>query len=193
MFQEYSHSVVLPGCTVHLTIMDTPGQNDFDLMRRMGYRCVHSSYALCPSHLAIISRGNDIIVMMFQIGNPDSLDNLKDVYLEEAKWQCEKTPRLLVGCQWDNRHRGRIIDELRRNAQAPVSLDEGIEAAKELDAWGYVECSAKSYVGVKEVFDAIGRMVVAIRQQPRMEQPMPFFVISPGLSTIPNEKTAGKL
>ncbi|KAG9124058.1 hypothetical protein FRC07_013011 [Ceratobasidium sp. 392] len=57
----------------------------------------------------------------------------------------------------------------------------GVDLAKQIGAWGYVECSAKTKDGVAELFKAIAQMAVAVKTQPRPS--MPFFVIS---SDIPD-------
>jgi len=57
---------------------------------------------------------------------------------------CPKTPIILVGTKTD----------LRKEQGEIVTLEEGQRLAKTIKALRYMECSALTRVGLKEVFDA---------------------------------------
>ena len=65
---------------------------------------------------------------------------------------CQGLPIILVGCKKDLRDDPRVIEELAKNKQAPVSTAEGEAVAAKIGAYKYIECSAKSGDGVKDVF-----------------------------------------
>ena len=46
-------------------------------------------------------------------------------------------------------------DKLARQKQAPISEEQGKQLAKELGAVKYVECSALTQRGLKNVFDEV--------------------------------------
>ncbi|KAF8604932.1 P-loop containing nucleoside triphosphate hydrolase protein [Ceratobasidium sp. AG-I] len=173
IFECHKYSVTLRPYTIHMEIQDTRGQEDYARLNPLYYLT------------------SDIIVMLFQIGNPDTLHNLEASYQPEINRHGKHKPRLVVGCQLDQRHDPTIINELLKVSEAPVSQTQGINMAKKLGAWGYAECSARDYNGVAEVFDTIAQMVVAIRMQPRVERPMPFFVVLPEHSDV-GTTAAGK-
>ena len=64
---------------------------------------------------------------------------------------CEGTPLILVGTKTDLRRDEQTRRMLGAQGQTPVSSEQGAEVAKEIGA-KYIECSAKTGVGVQEVF-----------------------------------------
>jgi GTPase SAR1 family protein len=62
----------------------------------------------------------------------------------QLKHHCPKAPIILVGTKTD----------LRKEQADVVSQEEGQRLAKQIKALRYMECSALTKVGLKEVFDA---------------------------------------
>jgi len=81
------------------------------------------------------------------------MKNVKEKWVPEITHHCQKTPFLLVGTQVDLRDDAAILEKLAKNRQRPVSLEVGEKLAKELRAVKYVECSALTQKGLKNVFD----------------------------------------
>merc|ERR1712096_356165 len=77
----------------------------------------------------------DVFLVCFSVVSPSSFENVKEKWVPEITHHCQKTPFLLVGTQID------------------LSLDMGEKLAKELRAVKYVECSALTQKGLKNVFD----------------------------------------
>ena len=86
-------------------------------------------------------------------------DKLKLINLSNAQWvpeithHCQKTPFLLVGTQIDLRDDAATCEKLAKNKQKPITYELGEKLAKELKAVKYVECSALTQRGLKNVFD----------------------------------------
>lgn len=74
-------------------------------------------------------------------------------WVPEITHHCQKTPFLLVGTQVDLRDDQSMIERLTKNRQRPISVDQAERMAKELKAVKYVECSALTQKGLKNVFD----------------------------------------
>ena len=80
-------------------------------------------------------------------------------YLKLLQWvpeithHCPKTPFLIVGLEIELRDDPVIIERLAKVKQKPVTVDEGEKLAHELRARKYVECSAFTQKGLKNVFD----------------------------------------
>lgn len=64
-------------------------------------------------------------------------------------------PCLIVGTQIDLRDDPQVIDKLGRQKQRPVTSEQGERLARELGAVKYVECSALTQKGLKNVFDEV--------------------------------------
>ncbi len=84
---------------------------------------------------------------------PASYDNVKEKWFPEIRHHCPGTPCILVGTQVDLRDDPATVEKLARNKQKIVSVEQGERTAKELGAVKYVECSALTQKGLKNVFD----------------------------------------
>ncbi|CAO3592493.1 unnamed protein product [Absidia cylindrospora] len=73
----------------------------------------------------------------------------------------KKIAILLVGCKKDLRNDPGTIEALQRNSQKPVTYEEGIDVSRKIGAYKYLECSAKSNDGVREVFEHATRAILA--------------------------------
>lgn len=83
---------------------------------------------------------------------------------------CEGTPLLLVGTKIDLRKDEQTRRMLAAQGQTTVTAEKGMQVAKEIGA-KYIECSAKTGVGVQDVFNLAlkesmkGKWTRRIRQQ----------------------------
>ena len=75
------------------------------------------------------------------------------MWVPEIKHHCPNTPFLLLGTKVDLRVDRATLDKLDKNKGKPVSKEEGELLAKSLNAAAYVECSALTREGVKNVLD----------------------------------------
>jgi len=77
---------------------------------------------------------------------------------------CSGLPIILVGCKKDLRRDPRTIEELRKTSQRPVTPEEGLAVSQKIGAKSYLECSAKSGEGVREVFQYATRAALLNRK-----------------------------
>ena len=147
VFENYVADVEVDGRHVELALWDTAGQEDYDRLRPLSYPDSH------------------VILICFAIDSPDSLDNVQEKWISEVLHFCQNLPIILVGCKKDLRRDPKIIEELRKTSQRPVTPEEGMAVASKIGAVRYLECSAKTGEGVREVFEHATR--AALIQKPR--------------------------
>jgi cell division control protein 42 len=85
--------------------------------------------------------------------SPASFENVKEKWFPEVHHHCPGVPCLIVGTQADLRTDQSTIDKLSKQRQKPITTEQGEKLAKELGAVKYVECSALTQKGLKDVFD----------------------------------------
>ncbi|KTF83944.1 hypothetical protein cypCar_00008681 [Cyprinus carpio] len=128
-------------------LWDTAGQEDYDRLRPLSY----------PD--------TDVILMCFSIDSPDSLENIPEKWTPEVKHFCPNVPIILVGNKKDLRNDEHTRRELIKMKQEPVKPEEGRDMANRISAFGYLECSAKTKDGVREVFEMATRAALQVRKR----------------------------
>ncbi|KAL9649817.1 hypothetical protein ABK040_009630 [Willaertia magna] len=133
VFENYDSSVEYkPKQFVTLSLWDTAGQEGYENLRPLSY----------PN--------SDVILVCFSVVSPDSLDNVKDVWIPELKQHIPKTPIILCGLKTDLRNDPETLSKL--GSQKPVTKEQAEVVAKEVGAQIYLECSAYTSEGLEEVF-----------------------------------------
>ncbi|KAM7291159.1 ras-like GTP-binding protein Rho1 [Ixodes scapularis] len=132
---------------VELALWDTAGQEDYDRLRPLSY----------PD--------TDVILMCFSIDSPDSLENILEKWHPEVKHFCPSVPIVLVANKKDLRSDVATVKELAKMKQEPVKSDEGRAMADKISAFGYLECSAKTKEGVREVFEMATRAALQVKKR----------------------------
>ena len=132
---------------MELRLWDTAGQEDYDRLRPLSY----------PD--------TDVILMCFSIDSPDSLENIPEKWTPEVKHFCPNVPIILVGNKKDLRHDPNTIKELAKMKQEPVKPEEGRAMAEKINAFAYLECSAKSKEGVREVFETATKAALQVKKK----------------------------
>jgi small GTP-binding protein len=115
------------------TVVVVVGQEDYDRLRPLSY-----------------SNAN-VFLVCFSIGNRASFENVADKWTKELRKYAAGVPIVLVGTQGDRRAQG--MGDM-------VSTKEAKKMAKAIRATQYVECSALSRDGLKDVF--FGAITAAI-------------------------------
>ncbi|NXC98907.1 RHOA protein, partial [Certhia familiaris] len=159
VFENYVADIEVDGKQVELALWDTAGQEDYDRLRPLSY----------PD--------TDVILMCFSIDSPDSLENIPEKWTPEVKHFCPNVPIILVGNKKDLRNDEHTRRELAKMKQAgsfqslringqhcPVKPEEGRDMANRIGAFGYMECSAKTKDGVREVFEMATRAALQARR-----------------------------
>lgn len=113
------------------------GQEDYDRLRPLSY----------PQ--------TDVFLVCFSVTSPASFENVKEKWFPEVHHHCPGVPCLIVGTQVDLRDDAQVIEKLARQKQRPVTSEQGERLARELGAVKYVECSALTQKGLKNVFDEV--------------------------------------
>ena len=134
-----------------MALWDTAGQEDYDRLRPLSYPDTH------------------VILICFSVDRPDSLDNVWDKWNPEVIHFCDGVPKLLVALKKDLRHDENVIKELKKTNQHPVTFEEGLQIATKINAYKYLECSAKSNDGVHEVFEHATRAALMHRKKKKKE------------------------
>ncbi|KAK0529935.1 Rho GTPase [Tilletia horrida] len=135
VFDNYAVTVMIGEDPYTLGLFDTAGQEDYDRLRPLSY----------PQ--------TDVFLVCFSVTSPASFENVKEKWFPEVHHHCPGVPCLIVGTQVDLRDDPATVDKLARSKQRPVSFDSGERLARELGAVKYVECSALTQKGLKNVFD----------------------------------------
>jgi Ras-related C3 botulinum toxin substrate 1 len=103
----------------------------------------------------------DVFLLCFSIISPSSFENVSAKWYPEVSHHCPNTPIILVGTKLDLRDDRETIERLREKGLAPITYEQGMAKAKEVNAVKYLECSALTQKGLKNVFDEAIRAVIA--------------------------------
>lgn len=91
--------------------------------------------------------------MCFSVVNPTSFKNIRQKWIPEIQANCAGVPIILVGTQIDLRNNPVTLEKLSKYCVRPITYEQGHNLAKELKCVKYVECSALTQKGLKNVFD----------------------------------------
>ena len=139
--------IEVDGQQVKLALVDTAGQSEYERLRPLSYIDAN------------------VILACFSVSSPDSLKNIAERWLPEVKHFCPNIPIVLVACKTDLRNDEKTLEELAGMKQTPVRQEEGLAMAEKIKAFKYLECSAKTKAGVREVFEAATRAAIYIKKK----------------------------
>lgn len=154
-----------------LGLFDTAGQEDYDRLRPLSY----------PQ--------TDVFLVCFSVCSPPSFENTREKWFPEVRHHCPGVPCLLVGTQIDIRNKddqdgqgkdrkgpaidgGKTAEKLKQKGMRFLRKADGDRAAKELGAVKYVECSALTQEGLKDVFDEVRIELHGKRETERQSRPL---------------------
>jgi len=135
VFDNYSAQVMLEGRPVSLGLWDTAGQEDYDRLRPLSY----------PQ--------TDVFLVCFAVVAPNSFDNVKTKWYPEINHHAPGVPIILVGTKIDMRSDTSVTASLASKGQKVKTKEDADQLMKDIGAVKYLECSALTQDGLKEVFD----------------------------------------
>jgi len=147
VFENYVADIEVDCKQVELALWDTAGQEDYDRLRPLSY----------PD--------TDVILMCFSIDSPDSLENIPEKWTPEVRHFCPNVPIILVGNKKDLRNCDSTKRELAKLKQEPVKNEQGRAMADTIGAFNFLECSAKTKDGVREVFETATRAALQAKKK----------------------------
>ncbi|CAJ0958252.1 unnamed protein product, partial [Mesorhabditis belari] len=138
VFDNYSAQMSVDGHLVNLGLWDTAGQEDYDRLRPLSY----------PQ--------TDVFVLCFSVVSAVSFDNVTSKWIPEIRAHCPDAPIILVGTKIDLR------DDPTQTAEgrAPISRGQGQKTSQRIKAMKYLECSALTQQGLRQVFEDAVRAVI---------------------------------
>ena len=134
VFENYVSDIEVDGKLVELALWDTAGQEDYDRLRPLSY----------PD--------TDVLLMCFSVDSHDSLENIQAKWVPEVKHFCPNVPFLLIATKKDLRNDPATKATLAREKLEVIRPEQGKAMAEKVGAYSYLESSAKSREGVREVF-----------------------------------------
>ena len=151
VFDTYVADMEVDGKMIELALWDTAGQEDYDRLRPLSYPDTH------------------VVLMCFSVDNPDSFENIPEKWAPEVRHFCPFVPIILVANKKDLRHNESVKKELAIYKRAPISSEEGSVMCERIKAHAYLECSARTREGVRDVFETAAR--AALRSKPYKPRP----------------------
>ncbi len=119
------------GQRIKLTIWDTAGQERF--------RSLTSSYY----------RGAQGVVLVYDVSNRDSFNDLKEIWLKELSVYADLDELVLMV----------VGNKIDLETERMVTTEEGLHLAQELSAL-FMESSAKTRIGIKAIFEELVRKIM---------------------------------
>jgi len=148
VFDNYSANVMVDGKPINLGLWDTAGQEDYDRLRPLSY----------PQ--------TDVFLVCFSVISSSSFENVKTKWVPEIQHHAPNVPIVLVGTKSDLRKDDDTNKQLKSRNQAMVTVESAHRMAKEIGAVSFLECSALTQEGLKQVFDDAIRAAMTTPKKP---------------------------
>merc|ERR1712062_590195 len=135
VFDNYSANVMVDGKPINLGLWDTAGQEDYDRLRPLSY----------PQ--------TDVFLICFSVVSEASFNNVRTKWVPEINSHATDVPMILVGTKSDLRKDKDTLSQLQGKNLNLVPKDAADKQAESLNFVKYLECSALTQEGLKNVFD----------------------------------------
>ncbi|KAG2293785.1 hypothetical protein Bca4012_005116 [Brassica carinata] len=140
VFDNVSAHVIVDGSTINLELLDTAGQDDYNRLRPLSYPFT------------------DVFLLAFSLVNKASSENVAKKWVPELRHHAPDVPIVLVGTKLDARDDKQYF--LEHPGAVPISTAQGEELKRLVGASAYIECSSKTQLNVKAVFDEAIKVVL---------------------------------
>jgi Ras-related C3 botulinum toxin substrate 1 len=134
VFDNYMANFDVGDKPIALELFDTQGLEDYDRLRPLSYR------------------ETDVFIIVFSVDSHSSFENVSKKWILEVSFYSPNTPIILVGTKIDLREDIDTTNNLKDKGEAPISVEQGKDKAREIQAYDYIECSAKTLKGLDKVF-----------------------------------------
>jgi small GTP-binding protein len=137
VFDNYEATIVVSEHEMKLSLWDTAGGEGYGRIRPLSY----------PN--------TNMFFYCYSVVNHRSYRNIAEIWETEVANSPINNPylKLVVGTKTDLRDDPYTLEALAKDNLAPLSAEDGLDMAQQVNAAGYVECSALTLEGVKNVFD----------------------------------------
>lgn len=120
---------------INLGLWDTAGQEDYDRLRPLSY----------PQ--------TDVFLLCFSLASPASFENVTAKWYPELHHHAPNVPIVLVGTKCDLLTDEATLARLRDRRQTIPTSAEIDRVVSDIGAVGYVQCSALTQAGLRDVFN----------------------------------------
>ena len=192
VFDNYSANVMVDGRPINLGLWDTAGQEDYDRLRPLSYPQT-DVFLLCFSitnptsfenvrtkwypEIASHAPGVKFCVEIKILRRVRAAlsrrppRHRRDACSHPTHWLIStQVPFILVGTKLDLRNDPETVARLQQKRRMPVNSEDGMQLARELGAYKYIECSALTQQGLKGVFDDSIRCVLDAMKKPKKKK-----------------------
>ncbi|XP_029108041.1 rho-related GTP-binding protein RhoH-like [Scleropages formosus] len=135
VYENMGVEVFMDGVQVDLGLWDTAGDDSFRNIRPMSYQRA------------------DVVLLCYSVANRNSFASVQHRWIAEVRNHLPHVPVLVVATQTDQREAGPY-------RACCMSSADGKRLARDIQARGYLECSALSNRGVQQVFECAVRTAV---------------------------------
>ncbi|KAL5008446.1 hypothetical protein ScPMuIL_014027 [Solemya velum] len=133
VFENYAGRVSAAGEQYTVSMFDSAGQHDYEGLRAFTYK------------------DSEVLVVCYSVVDRESFDSIKSFWMPEIKnYMRRRKPVILVATQKDLRNFAPDNTE-----EIPITREEGEALSKDIGADHFVECSAVTQDGVKNVFEDV--------------------------------------
>ncbi|RSH79985.1 Rho GTPase [Apiotrichum porosum] len=110
MDSEPTETLIVDDRMVELSLWDTAGQEDFDMLRSLSYADTH------------------VVLVCFSVDRPVSLDNIETKWIPEVNDNCPGVKILLAD----------VVQTLAQQGLRPVQYGQGLAVARKIKATRYL-------------------------------------------------------
>ena len=146
VFESYTSMCIVDGLPLSLHLWDTASQKEYDSLRPLSYP--HT----------------DVFVVCYSVTSPSSLRNVKDKWIKEIRFHSPHAPIVLAGTKADLRNAAGKQDTTF------VDFADAKELGEELGVERVMECSAKTAVGLVELFNEVIKVGLVAKSKSKIKK-----------------------